>query len=655
MAEKPTVDSPNDGWETVDTSDSSKTSPITPLSENMSKEKRTELRKGIIKPIIDRFILDVPNVDKDLNDDKKELDEYNHLIRNRFKEHVVHKLACQEDIPDKDLEPFIETTMETVSNLKLPQKSLESVLDCLIQTPDTVQRAKDYQQLTLGWGEKFMGENEKINEIRLYDLKNFLYRLSGTNTIPRSEPRSQDETAKIFNVFTEIFDYFYTHPQTDNTISVQRDSLNIALSSGDPAVGIRFLTLFKEIRGRDSEFIQKVVDIVYRYSSHHGLSDQAVGGIKDNLIPALDKQDPQIEALISGGNWAMNSGEFGLADYLVHCYVTQVTPLGINQLTMALREVPGNNLAKLEQNRLDAPAIDGSLRELVHDQRPYVPKLLEAMLNFYQTGERLPLEAAISKGRTYEKGSYENQFQNLETRWFDKSHFEQDVTETVSGTKHPTKAIDVLKRLVENTKPDSKQHPETDDSNLNKKLAALEQAQSSQRIPQEVLGDALNYVNSSLIKMMREGRVGLEPNFVQIIAWLERRTFESLQKMNYEDQVSAFKQKWFKDILLFHQLTSSATLFDQKEFDQFTEILQSFRSPLDAYRYIGGRTLRQLTDLAKHYKNQGKQDLGALWSGNVTHELVGLVDFRAAETVQGKKSREEAIRRQTESGYHPGD
>lgn len=154
---------------------------------------------------------------------------------------------------------------------------------------------------------------------------------------------------------------------------------------------------------------------------------------------------------------------------------------------------------------------------------------------------------------------------------------------------------------------------------------------------------------------MGKNEVGIEPNYIQTLAWVDRKVFEQLQSLTYEDQTGAYKQDWFISILQFQELTSSPKDFDKDEFDNFIQQLKGSSSSEQAYKLIGMRILLNINTLARKYKHEGIEDVGALWSGNTSHELIGLINPRSAETEQGRKRIKEYVHRQQEPGYHPGD
>ena len=158
----------------------------------------------------------------------------------------------------------------------------------------------------------------------------------------------------------------------------------------------------------------------------------------------------------------------------------------------------------------------------------------------------------------------------------------------------------------------------------------------------ELLGEAYDYITARLVEMMDKREVGIEPDTLLALAWLERRGFEVLQKLTYEDQIGVYKQKWFHSILRFQELTTSPNRYDKVEFQSFLDQITQAKWCEEAYKLIGRRVLDHVNILARKYKSEGKDErTGGLWSGNSVHELIGLTDYRPAVTAYGKKHREE--------------
>jgi hypothetical protein len=400
------------------------------------------------------------------------------------------------------------------------------------------------------------------------------------------------------------------------------------------------------------------MDTVNRYGVHHEITEEAVSGLSDKLFAAMEKQDPQVSILLQGGNiWGMYDNDFGAADYLVHCYALKVTPQNLSELLLAAREAPSTVLAVMEKNRKDAGSISRSsisldfsmLKEIVHDQRPGAHELLNTLTNYYDTNVAPGNFDSLLQATGYFKG--EGSGKDLLKREL----YEKPILDTDRQTPTGEKVIDVIRRLAKNTEPVPDDAPVTSDSKLNEVMQKLFESRVAGQVPREALGQALDYVNSALLGIMQSGEIGIDPNYIQALSWLERRAFEKLQELTYEEQSGACRQDWFTSVLRFQELTCSPSDFNETEFQSFIAKLQQTKSDREAYQLIGTRALESVYQLAKIQSGRGRKDTGGLWSGNLPHELIGLVDPRPAETEVGRRARNEDIKRMTEPGYHPGD
>lgn len=677
-AQKPTTENqPTYGWTKVDGK-----SVYVPTPQEQEKKKILEQRKSLVKPILDRYIPDSPYLNStiedfyqdiakrrnksvaDLTDSELDDAEYYFLTRNEEKEKLVNNFA-ETSIPEDDLDEFINIAFETGNQFSPDNKKMRmGMVGDIRYCSDSLERARQYQQFAYTWKEKFLnGTDEATFKKRLIGFEQVLVGLSGANISPRPASRSAEETSKLFVAFTELYDYVYSLPadydkeSLGNLITWGKRS---GLDNHDPEQVRRMMDIFKKSEAEeDKVLLAKFIDSVGRYADNHGLNERSVEGLLGKLLPALKRKDFQVDVLTNGGNiWGMKQGEFGTGDFLINAYANEVTPLSINKSLMALREIPTTSLSKFEQNRDDALSLRASfgiLRDVIHDQRPYVHELLEAMVNFYDTGDKTKLMVILARDDYFNSEDRQNMLQN-------KKNYDLEIQGSVKGEnaqgeemQKPTKAIEILRRLVENTKPIEDNPPITSDLELNCLMVSLHETISNQPDFREKTGHAIDYVNNKLVGMMEKHEIGIEPNQVLAIAWLERQGFNTLQGMKFEDQIGAFKQEWFTSLLKFHELTASSSEFSEDEFRTFLNSVKGAESDVEAYKLVASRVLDHADKLGGIYRKSGKTDVGALWSGNLTHELIGLTDPKPTTTEQGRKFLQERKQREIEPGYHQGD
>ncbi len=561
---------------------------------------------------------------------------------------VAHELA-KTTVPETDFENFASAVLQGARELAPADEDI-NFYDArdFISASESVEDAHLFQQFAQKWKEKFLIDvtDKRVRQNRVQEFKRIIGDLSPTGKSPRPEPRSEREMTELFGVFMHVYDAAYSIPwDADNQPvfnTLTRGAKDVCLGSGDYLQAERVLQLFSEVRDNpDKKFVEQFMDTITKYGSIYGLSEDAVRGFKEKLLPAMRANEPQVAILGKKTNsWGMKKGDFGAADFLCRAYALKVTPSNINELMMITREFATSDFARFEQNRLDAFTLSphfGILKDFIHDQKPYVHDVIEAMVKYYDTGDAEQLLAVLDK-TDYFKGEESRKL------LLDRERYDREVEENTKDGYNPDrkiKPIDVLRRLAENTKPVKDTPPETSDPEFNVLLQQL--AEDGQN--KILLKGTIDYANGKLIEMMQKGEVGIGPNHILAFSWLERKGFEILQGLNYEGQLEAYGQDWFHSILRFQELTWSPGDYDETQFQQFLSELSNAQSPNAAYRLIFQRALEHINKLGDKYKAMGKESrVGALWSGNIAHELIGLTDLRPAGTEYGRRQRAEAMR-----------
>lgn len=557
---------------------------------------------------------------------------------------------AQTNIPEENLEEYTAFVFNTARELTPTEEGVSSYDLCnFVSVSESVESARLFQQFAQKWNDKFLtGTNDKrIVKNRANDFTRIIYDLSSTGAIPRPEPRSIQEMTGLLDALVDTYELAYTMPENKENQQVfniiTSGAKEIGLSSHDPDQVKKVLQLFQAVaKEPDRNLSRKFVDNIATYGRHHVLTDDAVKGFEEKLLPAMRAEDPQVEILQKPINsFGMKKGDFGAADFICHAYGLRVTPSNINELMMISREFATSDFARFEQNRLDGLSLAGpflALRDFIHDQRPYVHEVISEMMNYYDTGDKNQLEAVIDKADSGYLSSEERRKLILDRELYDK-----DIEERTNEGYDPNrkiKTIDVLRRLAENTKPVKNFPPVTSDPEFNVLLAKLTEDRSRTSLQQ-----TLDYANSRLIEIMQKGEVGIGPNHILAFSWLERKGFEALQGLSYEGQMEAYGQGWFHSILRFQELTWSPGNYDEGEFQQFLSQVSSAKNPNEAYSLISQRELSHINKLAEKHKALGREDrVDALWSGNIAHELIGLTDLRPAGTEYGRRQRAEALK-----------
>ena len=514
----------------------------------------------------------------------------------------------------------------------------------LAQATESVQKAKLYVELSKQWDDKFLVNitDEQTIRRRRGDFHYLITNLSGYNITPRPIIRSVKETRELMIAFMEFFEFIYSLPDEIKNESefgqFREGAIRIGLDNHSPTDARTLLYFYKTyVSTVEKRVLYRFLDVVGIYGRHHGLSKGTVKQFQEKLLPAMVRGSQNVNILQRAGNiWGMRRGDFGMADFIMHCYAVKINPPNLNNLILIAKEVPTTDSDRLEQNRKDALTLAspfGILRDFIHDQRPLVYGVLIAMVEYYDTNNKINLESVLNRVEGYV--GYPDNKKLL----FDRTRYERDVEETVNGEKRSTKAINVVRRLAANTAPITQELSVTSDEELNRKMSKIKDYATERD-----LQETLEYVNEKLVKMMKRGEIGIESSLILALGWIERKAFGLLQKLKYEEQMSAYKKKWFHAILKFQELTNSPNNFDEKEFEAFLKKVASIDSDLEAYKFIGKRVLENIAALAKIYKVANRGHItGALWSGNVTHELIGLTDFKPATTRYGEKRRAEKL------------
>ena len=512
----------------------------------------------------------------------------------------------------------------------------------LAQACESVAKAKVYVELSEQWSEKFLVGITDAQTIsrRRADFHSLVNDLSGHNISPRPPARSIKETRELMKAFMEFYEFVYSLPDDIKNESefnqFKNGTIRIGLDNHNPNDARALHFLYKTYSARiDKRVLFRFLDSVERYGRHHGLSRGAIKSFQEKLLPAMVNSAKDVDILQRAGNiWGMRKGDFGVADFICHCYAIKINPPNLNNLIMIAKEVPTTDSARLEQNRKDALTLAGTfgiLRDFIHDQRPLVHEVLAAMVGYYDTNNKANLESTINRVE-----GYVNMPERRELL-LDRNNYERDVEETVNGNKRSAKAINVVRRLAANTAPITQELSITSDEELNRRMSKIKDY-----VAEEDLRETLECVNEKLIKIMKRGEIGIEPSLILALGWIERRAFAFLQKLKYEEQMGAYKKKWFHAILKFQELTNSPNNFDEKEFEAFLKKATSIDSDVEAYKFISKRVLENISALAKIYKTANRGHMtGALWSGNVTHELIALTDFKPASTTYGERHRAE--------------
>lgn len=494
------------------------------------------------------------------------------------------------------------------------------------------------------WHDGVLGIDDRKEQYRR--TKGFREVIDTLWYLRRSPKRVIEDTTKssLFDaaveVYADTYDYEVAqgHSKESQKLAsiTQSQALEISMGWSDPAQAHFMLTVFEAVSNGDPEFGYKFIDTVRSYARTHALDQQTTDSLIKNVMPRMEKEDSSVDILNRGGNiFGMDRDDFGVGDFYMHSLTQEVTPGNINELLMVMREIPASTQERLEQNRQDGLRLVstfGILRDFIHDERPGVHEVINAMVEYGKTGKSERLVAAMSKADYFHVNNYDQPM-------LDQSNYGQQIEPGYGKPEEPVMAI--LERLEKNTRPVDEEPPEATDEVLAGLLTDAYAA--GPRDKKETVAAVTRYLNEQLTAMMDEHTIGIEPSMIRAIAWADREQFKVLQGLTYEDQIRLPRQQWFKDTLRFHELTHNES-YDAKEFKQVMESLKGMNDS-SAFRAIAGRVLQQTQQLAEKYRARGKDHwTEALWSGNTTHELIGLTDPRKAATAVGRRLLAQSMR-----------
>ncbi len=395
------------------------------------------------------------------------------------------------------------------------------------------------------------------------------------------------------------------------------------------------------------------IHIISSYCLAHDFNNDRLEAFKKNVIPLMEQDDPEVSILnrkdsTGGSAFAWHYGQYGAGDYAVSALTSRITPSNMNELLCAEHEIPTNDANKFERNRLDALELQGVLyraREFIHDNMPGVHELLSAMLDYYDSrdDEQAHAEKTAELQRIVDdrmNGKYKFIYTDLDKYVFDLSNYERKVEKRVSRMDSDKNDIeissDVLRRLVENTANSTLEKPKTTDEELNKLLENLDvrtnETTGEVYVDWKQTGELVKYVNDYLIQ--HQGDTGIRPSMISAISYTEKMATHAMKHISDKDWHELPFDPHFKEFVRLQELIGSNDSYDERRFDGFydgliREMSKDFESDdiaRDTYGKLQQHILQNLRGLAAKYNGNPNtaHRAGALWSGNLAHELIGL-------------------------------
>jgi hypothetical protein len=481
----------------------------------------------------------------------------------------------------------------------------------------------------------------------LRDFNDFDGRLSGQLCQPKHEPPSPEEFRILVRAYGDLLQACHSSKKS----KLWRECRNAYLHPenwGQSIESMRALTaLIPACEGYSEEITKRVFDLASCYSRGHPLSKEQALILAERLGSALVAGHPEVAMVQSGGNiHGMGWGDYGAADFIVASYCLPTSPLTIATLRSAARAVPTTDLARMEQNRIDALGCHlGGYRDLVHDQRPLVHEITVAMVRYYDASKISPeakehAERNLRSIVALSDEKYLNSERGLKLI-LDLSLYEAKNTD--SQCPQGISTIERLRRIEGNTSPRMISIPVSQDPEWNELVSGV--VDSLQEGSRDALAASLAKLNDTLEQECLVASPTLTPNRILSMSALEQLLFRELQSIGFEDQLSLLRSPWFHQILRFQELTASPDPFSRDRFEMLINEISSAPSFKEAYQEVFDRCLRgRVGPLATHYRADNHPEwVGALWSGNIDHELTTLASWRPASTAVGRRLRSELV------------
>ena len=400
-------------------------------------------------------------------------------------------------------------------------------------------------------------------------------------------------------------------------------------------------------------------DIVRSYCNNFPFNEDVRRGFVENIFPRMERHDPETESLEHTTNaWGMGRNEYGINDYVASCFIKRVNPRNIRDLMQIYREIPTGDYSKFEANRRDAIALQKVLypaRDFIHDERPGVHELLSAMLNYYDTRENVEkhseaearLREIIDDRLSSKDAGYYGAYgdDKIDKFCFDLSNYEKQIERDVlagndrMGTVHYDEpAVDILRRMVKNTEQVALEKPKPNDEKLNELLASYNPHFNKETgeafVDFAQTGELVKRANEILRD--KQGELGIEPSMIETLSYIERMATYALRGIGKRDYKELPFDPAFKEMVRFRELTASPNKYDEGGFECFYQgFLVKFSKGWpdelsEKYALLGKHIMPQITEMVKEYREEGMSEsmIDSLWSGNLTHELIGLVDER---------------------------
>lgn len=523
---------------------------------------------------------------------------------------------------------------------------------------ESIEKLEVIQESYNSWlGSQLSREHSSRDQSITYRFLEALSHQSGTAENPRPAPptarRLADGLALSLEIKLACESYASKVENKSHVLEFER-TLQEFIACGKPLelAHKEALQLCGElIMSNHSHQIMKLTELLRNYALYHGLTVRVVEAIRRNILPAIERGELSSEPLWSnpdkwrncGNNiWGCFKGEFGLGQFVTHCYCSPGTPAHINELILASRRIPTFTLSRLEQNRRDGLALKKlGLRDAIHDQAPCIHELVTAMVDYYATNGSTAARERVA--RYCEILTQRHDYRIHSEHILDLNNYSQMLSNgyMYGGSPQKEPAIDIIRRVANNTRPIYEAPPATGIAALDQTLQALfDMATSSRTERLSTLSTALQAANTYLRGLISATTLGIDPRVVPALSWLDNEAARHLREMDYEEQVGAFRTQWFRNAVTFCSLTAGAPTLQTESSAALVQQLEGLQSAEEAYKLVSAHAIDNVAALVSFYHERSREHwCNMLWSGNVVHELMNLVLLKPASTIAGERHR----------------
>lgn len=350
----------------------------------------------------------------------------------------------------------------------------------------------------------------------------------------------------------------------------------------------------------DKKNITKVceeIDAIYQNEGHIGAA--AAKGFENYVIPLVNKT-PGFAQLAAEHDCGF--GEYGLIGYTTKVMTAPWTPKDLTEALSILKEVPTPDMLKRENNRRNAILIEEAqflgLRDVIHSENIGVEQLVDNMVSFYEAAKsHKSTDAAKARMTDLLKNYQGADFTEIYT---DLKRYDKPL-EGADGRP----AIELLYELQRDLKKSDSRPPLVG----NPKLDQLsQQFEMDGYVNPDKFGAFLAEVNNTIIDNIGQKKNGIEPPMVDLLFWCDKKSGNILKSRDFEEQCGDYKTGWFKEVVLFSELTNNtAKSFNREEFDRFYDKAAKEDYFFDAYDQIIQRKQKHIMRLDAASKTSQKK------------------------------------------------